>query len=271
MGVTTARGEPAREAAENDRGEPVTCDEVVWHDLECGDYRADLPLWRALAERADPALGSAAILDVGAGTGRVALDLAGRGHRVTALDVRAELLGALAQRAGTNSIETVCTDARSFELARRDFDLCLVPMQTIQLLGGASARATFLDAARPHLRRGALLACAIVTELEPYDSGGDFGPSAETAVIGGRQYSSRATRVRVDRRRIVIERERRIRALEERAPGGQAGELNVVELDRISASALQREGVRAGFTAAGFREIPATEEHVGSVAVMLRA
>ncbi len=41
---------------------------VVWHDIECSAYRADLPLWRELAaEYGDP------ILDVGAGTGRVAL------------------------------------------------------------------------------------------------------------------------------------------------------------------------------------------------------
>ena len=25
--------------------------EVIWHDLECGSYRADLPLWRELAVR----------------------------------------------------------------------------------------------------------------------------------------------------------------------------------------------------------------------------
>ena len=54
---------------------------AIWHDLECGAYAEDLPLWRSLASTyGDP------VLDVGAGTGRVALDLARRGHRVTALD-----------------------------------------------------------------------------------------------------------------------------------------------------------------------------------------
>ena len=50
---------------------------VIWHDLECGGYREDLPLWRALADRA-----GGPVLDVGAGTGRVALDLARAGHEV---------------------------------------------------------------------------------------------------------------------------------------------------------------------------------------------
>ena len=57
---------------------------VIWHDLECGRYAEDLPLWRSLAsEYGDP------VLDVGAGTGRVTIELARAGHRVTALDIDA--------------------------------------------------------------------------------------------------------------------------------------------------------------------------------------
>jgi hypothetical protein len=63
--------------AAHGRDRPRGSTEVVWHDLECGAYRADLPLWRELAARAR--FGSP-ILDVGAGTGRVALDLARAGH-----------------------------------------------------------------------------------------------------------------------------------------------------------------------------------------------
>ena len=42
--------------------------EALWHDLECGAYDEDLPLWRALAGEA-----GGAVLDIGAGTGRVTL------------------------------------------------------------------------------------------------------------------------------------------------------------------------------------------------------
>ena len=52
--------------------------DVVWHDLECSGYDEDLPLWHALAaETGGP------VLDVGAGTGRVSLELADAGVPVS--------------------------------------------------------------------------------------------------------------------------------------------------------------------------------------------
>src|SRR4029079_2359457 len=54
---------------------------AAWHDVECASYAADLQLWRELAAGAAPA----PVLDLGAGTGRVALDLAELGHDVTAV------------------------------------------------------------------------------------------------------------------------------------------------------------------------------------------
>ena len=32
----------------------VSAAEVIWHDLECGLYREDLPLWREIAEESAP-------------------------------------------------------------------------------------------------------------------------------------------------------------------------------------------------------------------------
>ena len=62
----------------------------MWHDVECGRYDADLPLWHELAREAPEG-----VLDVGAGTGRVALRLAHAGHDVTALDIDPTLLAVL--------------------------------------------------------------------------------------------------------------------------------------------------------------------------------
>ena len=121
------------------------------------------------------------------------LDLARAGHRVTALDLDPVLLGALRERAGGLPVETVRADARRSSSSAATSRLCLVPMQTLQLLGGAAERAAFLRCARAHLRPGGLLACAIVTELEPFDAAdGAPGPTPETLAVGETLYISQA-------------------------------------------------------------------------------
>jgi SAM-dependent methyltransferase len=251
---------------------------VVWHELECGSYRADLPLWLELAASTASGGGSSRVLDVGAGTGRVALELARAGHLVTALDLDPELLEALRQRAGGARIETVCADARSFELSHRDFDLCLVPMQTVQLLKGPTERLAFLRRARAHLRRGGMLAMAIVTEVEPFDcADGRAGPSAEIARVGGTTYASRPTRVSVSGRSALIERERRV-VLDRECQGTEPevhltgpSERSVVELHLFDASELEREAIGAGLQRERVANVLPTEDHVGSAVVIVRA
>jgi SAM-dependent methyltransferase len=250
--------------------------EVVWHDLECGSYDADLDLWRELA-----AQNPGPLLEIGAGTGRVALALARSGHAVTALEREPQLLAALRARATGARVQTVCADARSFALPGHMFALCIVPMQTIQLLGGAAGRAAFLRRARAHLHGGGLLACAILARVTPFNcSAGEAGPAPEHATIAGLRYTSWPRRVSVGTRSVVIERERQIEALTggevaRLPPGagarGVGSERSVQELDRVSAAQLRREGRALGFAAPPARHIAATEEHVGSTVVMLRA
>ena len=166
---------------------------VIWHDLECGHYAEDLQLWRSLArDHGDP------VLDIGAGTGRVTLDLAREGHRVTALDRDDELLAELARRAGDLEVRTVLADAREFELGEQ-FALCVVPMQTIQLLGGVEGRGRFLERAKRHLLPGGVLAIAISEALELFDvAGGAAAPLPDMCELDGVVYSSHPTAVRAE-------------------------------------------------------------------------
>jgi len=71
---------------------------------------------------------------------------------------------------------------------------------------------------------------------------------------------------------VRIERERTVRrgAAGEGANGARR-ERDVIELDRVGAVRLRREGREAGFQPAATRSIAATDEHVGSTVVVLRA
>jgi SAM-dependent methyltransferase len=235
---------------------------VIWHDLECGRYDADLPFWRALAaERSGP------ILDVGAGTGRVALPLAQDGHTVTALDLDAQLLGELDRRAGDLGLVTVAADARGFSLEAR-FGLILVPMQTIQLLGGAEGRQAFLSRAREHLHPGGRLAVAVADQLEEFEVvAGGPAPLPDVCECDGVVYSSAPTAVRSHGDGFTLERRRETVTA--------AGELNFEEdriyLDALEPQRLEMEGRGAGLRVARREAIAPTRDYVGSVVVMFDA
>ena len=231
-------------------------DAVIWHDVECGAYDADLPLWRELAdEQAGP------VLDLGAGTGRVALDLARHGHEVVALDLDAELLAALRARAGTLTVETVVADAASFDLGRR-FALVLAPMQTVQLL---EDRASMLASVRRHLEPGGLFAAALANAIDTY--GEIEAPMPDMREVDGVVYASRPTAVRDDGDGFVLERLR-----ESVTRGGERVAVeDRIRLVRVDAATLGREAVALGFAEEPPRFVGETDDHVGSEVAMLRA
>lgn len=234
---------------------------VIWHDLECGGYDVDLPLWRELAAAA-----RGPVLDLGAGTGRVALDLARRGHEVCALDVDGELVDALRRRAGGLQLDACEGDARDFSLGRT-FALVLVPMQTIQLMHDAAERARVLDCARRHTAPGGTAALAIADALEGYDAEHHEPPLPDLRELDGVLYASRPVRVVDEGERLRIERLREIVGLD----GRRSESEDVVRLARLSADALEVEAAAAGFQVAARRSVPQTDEFVGSTVVMLGA
>lgn len=234
---------------------------AVWHDLECGSYAEDLALWRALADAH-----GGPILEIGAGTGRVALDLARRGHEVTALDRDPELLAALERRAAGLTVRTALADARCFQLPER-YRLCLVPMQTIQLFGGPAGRAAFLRRVGAHLLPAGLLAAALTARLEPYETAdGDPAPVPDMCERGGVLYASQPVAVRADRHGFVLERRRETVA----ADGRRTVERDTVTLDRVTPRELEREARAAGFTPLRRAAVAPTRDYAGSEVVIVR-
>ena len=243
-------------------GGPPVSPAVMWHDVECGSYAADLPLWRELAREAGGPL-----LEVGAGTGRVALRLAHAGHAVTALDHDPLLLSVLrsrAQAAGVG-VETVLADAVHFDLAGRDFRLVAVPMQTLQLLADAGARRGFLTAARRALAPGGLVAAALAETPEPFAAPGEL-PLPDLGEADGWRFVSQPLAIHVGERSWRIDRARQTIAPD----GTRTTEEDVVELAAIGPAELAREGAAAGLEAVGVRRVEATSDHIGSEVVLLR-
>ncbi len=230
----------------------MSTDAVIWHDLECGGYTADLPHWHALAQR-HPGV----VLDIGAGTGRVALSLARRGHTVIALERDRELAAELGRRARGLPVEVLRADACRFTLAS-PVSLAIVPMQTIHLL---PERQPFLDCARRALTPGGVLAVALLGEgVEPFEL--ELEPDA--VALGAVRYESTPTALRRRGGTVLLERRRT------RIAGGRSqSALDVIALSECDRATLSREAARAGFEPLCSRLIAPTDEHAGSEIVCL--
>jgi SAM-dependent methyltransferase len=245
--------------------------EAIWHDVECGSYEADLPLWEELAERC-----GGPVLELGCGTGRVALHLARRGHRVIGLDHDPGLLAALQQRASdfrpsgvgpksdppADLVEPLLADARRFEL-ETPASLILAPTHLLQLLASDAERAESLRCIAAALRPGGIFAAAIIEAMPEAD--GAPPPLPDVREVDGWVYSSLAVEAAVGPGEIVVRRLRQTVSPE----GALNEEPNEVRIATFAAAALEAEAEPFGLLPAGRREIGATDIHVGSRVVLL--
>lgn len=247
---------------------------AIWHDVECGSYAADLPLWEELAERC-----GGPVLELGCGTGRVALHLARRGHPVYALDRDPALLDVLEDRAADfrpsgvgkesgaaaaawPSVVPVRADARRFELAD-PVALALAPTHLLQLLPGRAERSECLRSVAAALRPGGLLAASIVEEMPEPDAAPP--PLPDVREVDGWVYSSLALEAAVGPGEIIVRRLRHTVSPE----GSLSEEPNEVRLATFSADSLEADAAALCLRPAGRRQIPPTDLHVGSIVVLL--
>lgn len=237
--------------------------EVIWNDVECGGYGADLPLWEELAA---PLGADDAILELGCGAGRVVRHLAARlPPLVIGVERDPNMVMAVRERCHGLGGDAEIADVRDFELGRR-FGLVLAPMQLIQLLASRSERIACLRCTRLSMRPGARAALAIVEELAPTPDSA-VPPLADVREVEGWTYASLPSKVEIEGDLIRLHRLRRTVD-----PGGVVSETaNEVDLRTLSAGELEAEAEEAGLLPAGRREVPATDAHVGSTVVLLEA
>jgi SAM-dependent methyltransferase len=240
----------------------MSAESVIWHDVECGGYEADLLLWEELvAERGGP------ILELGCGAGRVVIYLArATGELVIGLDRDDELVVAVWDRASGLEGDAEFGDVRGFELQER-FQLVLAPMQLIQLLPERTDRVCCLSCVADHLEPGGRAAFAIVEEVPSLSKGEVAPPIPDVRQVGDWVYSSLPMPPEVREGAIVLRRLRQTVA-----PDGKLSEeADEVVLQALSAETLEQEATEMGLIPIGRREIPATDAHIGSTVVLLEA
>ena len=237
-------------------------DAVIWHDVENGGYDADLPLWRELATRV-----GGRILDLGAGTGRVALDLAAAGHDVTALDSDAVLLDELARRARERGLEVAClqTDARRIG-SIGSFSLVIAPMQFLQIMGGAAGLAELLSSVAGCLAPGGTFATAIADLDEAVAAEDAPPPVPDVGQSGDWIYSSLPLDVRPEPGGVAVEWLRQIVS----PAGTLTEERHTQMLDSLGVEQLEREAAAHGLHPVSRHEVGQTAAYIGSMVVVCR-
>ena len=237
--------------------------EAIWHDVECGAYAADLALWEEVAATA-----AGPVLELGAGTGRVALELARHGHQVVALDSSPALLDVLQERADADrlEIETIVADARGLHLGRR-FAGILAPMQFVHILGGPGGRAEMLAAVVSHLAPEGTFAAALLDDEAVGGQTTGPPPLPDVREIDGWVYSSRPVEVADVVGGLEIRRLRQAVS-----PAGDLDErTDAIHLDTLDAGEFEIEAAGHGLVPRERIPVPATAEHVGSIVCVLEA
>jgi SAM-dependent methyltransferase len=236
----------------------VTGSGVIWHDVEHGSYDADLPLWRQLADAT-----GGPVLDLGAGTGRVSVDLAAHGHDVVALDSDPELLAELSKR--EPSVRTVLADAREFSVDGQ-FPLVIAPMSLVQILGGHRARVAMLRSVHAQLSPGGLFAASISDPNDAVPAELIPPPLPDILERDGWVFSSQPLTMYEQDGSVIIERRRQAVS-----PGGEMQEEDVqIEVGVVSLEQFEAETREAGLRPVARKTVPETLDHVGSTVVLCR-
>ena len=143
-----------------DQPDPATAGELArLYDLDLSEDPGDLDLYLALADRAD-----GPIIELAAGSGRLAVPLAAAGHDVTAVDRDAAMLARARHRATAADVpdgRLGFVEADLLELAPPDTPrhaLAFIALNSLMLLASRDAQRAALRVLAAHLRPGGIAA-----------------------------------------------------------------------------------------------------------------
>ncbi|HEY1236829.1 MAG TPA: methyltransferase domain-containing protein [Solirubrobacterales bacterium] len=251
-------------SAPRDTGAPALDEAAIWQLVEFGPYEADLPLWRELAGEA-----SGPVLELGAGAGRVTLDLAGRGAEVFAVEHDPDLISRLESELAERGLAAEVIGADLSSPADLHLPapaaLAIAPLHLIQILD-AAARPAVLGRLPELMAPGATVALTIVDEstlLSADAASPQILPDMRE--LDGWVYSSEPLWVQVGDNALTI---RRLR--ERVSPGGEI-ERTVQDdvLHRVSPERLELEAEQAGMHPAGRRQVSGGPNEADSIAILL--
>ncbi len=140
-------------------------------DLDCGGFADDFPLYENLARRCE-----GPILELGVGTGRVAIPLAHAGFEVWGIDSSDQMLARARRKADSSladKLHLLAGDMRDFDLGRQ-FDLIFAGLGGFHHLLAYEDQIACLRRVQHHLAPGGLFAC---DQRPLYHSDWDTGTS----------------------------------------------------------------------------------------------
>jgi SAM-dependent methyltransferase len=253
-------------SARRETGAPALTDGAIWQLVEFGSYTADLPLWRELAGAAD-----GPVLELGAGAGRVSLDLAEAGAEMIALErngeVAAQLESSAAERGLPLSVVVADLGTLTDLALPSSLALAIGPLHLIQELDGAERPALFGRLAQS-MAPGGTVALTVVDESTLLGAGASAPQILpDMRELDGWVYSSEPLWVQVGEAVLTV---RRLR--ERVSPDGQM-ERTIHDdiLHRVSPDRLEVEAEEAGFRPAGRRQLSSGPNEADSAVVLLEA
>lgn len=142
-----------------------------FYDLDLDDFEDDVTMYREIAVRQE-----GAVLELGCGTGRVAIELARAGLTVVGVDMSPAMLAVARQRSEGLPLTFVEGDMRELRLARK-FATVLIPLGSLQHLETASEVVAALSTVAEHLADDGI---AIIDVEAPQPE--DFSPGPRPLV-----------------------------------------------------------------------------------------